>query len=111
MTHEKLEMEKMIEIYLFMSNLHVEHDVVHQVRKARFDCDPKFRAFHKSVDKFKNGKNQIFETQDFTIRIHYLILRESIHFEKNSHKNRNFKIYLIFVTGIVNHVFKIFVSA
>lgn len=54
--------------YLLLRDLHVQDNIVNQLRQGFLNSAFEFAVFQKSMDKFENAKDEIFEAQHFTYR-------------------------------------------
>ena len=83
--------------YLLLGDLHVEDDVVDQLRQGLLDSAFEFAVFQESVDKLKNAKDEVFKAQDFTYRKH---VREALSGKKTERCTDAGKIYTTSVRGV-----------
>ena len=74
--------------YLLLGDLHVQDEIVNQLRQGLLDSAFEFAIFQESMDKFKNAKDEIFKAQDFAYRKH---TREAFNNKKAKGKHRCWK--------------------
>jgi hypothetical protein len=60
-------------LYLILSDLHVDNDVVDQFRQSPLHCALELAVLQQRVDELKDTKHQVLKAQNLT-------------WEKNAHK-------------------------